>query len=335
MTPTTGPIVLLGIESSCDDTAAAVVVDGQVRANVVSTQLQHTAYGGVVPEVASRQHQANIWPVVQAALDQAGVSKHDLTAIAYTQGPGLIGSLLVGACFARGASLALGKPLVAVNHLQGHLHSLFAEGVPRLPLLCLTVSGGHTLLHIVRSPLEAELVGRTLDDAAGEAFDKIAKLLGFDYPGGPHIDRLARLGNPKAHKFPPLKLPGFDFSFSGLKTAVRYYLRDNVAQNPDFIAQHLPDLCASVQHRIVTTLLDRFFAAAHHYNIPTLGIVGGVSANSELRRRFMERCDKEGFTGHIPPFALCTDNAAMIALAGYYQYLAGDRTPLSAVPFAS
>lgn len=323
------PVVILGIESSCDDTAAAVCVAGadgsvKIRSNVVSTQLRHAQYGGVIPELASRMHQVHIAQVVQRALADAGLTLADLSAIAFTAGPGLLGSLLVGTSYAKGLALGLGIPLVQVNHMHGHVASLFlSDPAPEPPLLCLTVSGGHTQLQIVRTVLDYEVVGRTLDDAAGEAFDKSAKLLGFDYPGGPQIDKHAQRGNPYFHAFPPPQVPGFDFSFSGLKTSILYYLRDQTAANPQFVTEHLADLCASIQHVIVESLVEKTLVAAKHYKLNRIGIAGGVSANSGLRTRMAAACAQLGYSCHIPPFEYTTDNAAMIALAGYHLYRAG------------
>jgi N6-L-threonylcarbamoyladenine synthase len=322
------PLIILGIESSCDDTAAAVCVattqgDVKIRSNVVSTQLRHAEYGGVIPELASRMHQVHIAQVVQRALEIAQVKQEELSAIAFTAGPGLLGSLLVGTSYAKGLALGLGIPLVQVNHMHGHVASLFlADPPPQPPLLCLTVSGGHTQLQIVRSVLDYNVVGRTLDDAAGEAFDKSAKLLGFAYPGGPQIDKHAQQGNAHFYKFPPPQVPGFDFSFSGLKTSILYYLRDQTAADPNFVQTHLHDLCASIQHVIVESLVDKTLAAAKHYGLKRIGIAGGVSANSGLRTRLAAACAQHGYQCYIPAFEYTTDNAAMIALAGLHLYRA-------------
>lgn len=328
--------IILGIESSCDDTAAAICVDGKIRANVVSAQLRHAEHGGVIPELASRMHQVHIGAVVRQALADAGLQLDDLNGIAYTAGPGLMGALLVGSSFAKGMALGLGLPLLAVNHLQGHVVSLFlAEPPPTLPMMALTVSGGHTQLQLVTDHLHYQVVGRTVDDAAGEAFDKLAKLLGFAYPGGPLVDKNAKNGDPHFKKFPTPKMDGLDFSFSGLKTAFLYYIQAEQRQNPQFVQQHLPDLCASIQHTIVSALLDKLFAACQQYGVGTAGIAGGVSANSALRAQFAQRCSQAGIQGHIPAFEYCTDNAAMIALAGYYLFQRGQFADAYDVPFAS
>jgi N6-L-threonylcarbamoyladenine synthase len=329
-------MTLLAIESSCDDTAAAVCTDGVLRSNVVSSQKEHAQWGGVIPELASRRHMTNIVPVVEQALANAGCTFGDIEAIACTSGPGLIGSLLVGHTFARSLALAHGLPFIEVDHMEGHISSLFvAEPKPAFPFLCLTVSGGHTQIARVTDPLTAEVLGRTLDDAAGEAFDKAAKLLGFDYPGGPLLDKTSLGGDIHFLPLPEPRVDGLDFSFSGLKTALLYSLRKKQAEDPQFIQRHLADICASVQHRIVTALLDKLFQAAHETGIHELGIVGGVSANSYLRAQFMGRCEAEQCTGYIPAFAYCTDNAAMIAIAAYHKWQAGQTSALSAVPYAS
>ncbi|MCS6904868.1 MAG: tRNA (adenosine(37)-N6)-threonylcarbamoyltransferase complex transferase subunit TsaD [Bacteroidia bacterium] len=319
------PIIILGIESSCDETAAAICQEGKIVANIISTQFDHARYGGVVPELASRLHQAYILPVVEQALERANVAKEDLSAIAFTVGPGLPGALMVGVNFAKGLALGLGCPLIAVDHLLGHIVSLFIEEpFPSFPFICLTASGGHTQLSLVKSILDIEVLGKTIDDAAGEAFDKAAKLLGLPFPGGPQIDKLAQGGKVDFHQFPEPKVEGFNFSFSGLKTSFLYYLRREVAKQPDFISKHLEDICASLQHRIVTTLLNQLTKAAEHYQVTNLAIAGGVSANSYLRKLFFEACKQKKWNAFIPPFKYCTDNAAMIALTGYYQYLRSD-----------
>lgn len=326
--------VILGIESSCDDTAAAVLADGRILSNVVASQEVHRLYGGVVPEVASRAHQENIVPVVDLALKQAGLSKHQLSAIAFTRGPGLIGSLIVGTCFSKALAMSLKLPLVEVHHMQAHVLAHFAEDPkPAFPFLCLTVSGGHTQIVLVRGYLNMEVLGSTLDDAAGEAFDKTGKLLGLDYPAGPIIDQLARQGKP-VFDFPEPKIPGLDFSFSGLKTAILYFLRDQVKDDPGFIQKNLADICASVQQRIVTILLSKLRKAARKTGVREIAIAGGVSANSGLRTALEQMGRKEGWNTYIPRFEFCTDNAAMIALAGYYKYLAGEFTTQDVVPDA-
>lgn len=316
---------ILAIESSCDDTSAAVLVAGEIRANVVATQQVHEQYGGVVPELASRAHQQHLIPVVNAALQKAGIRKQDLDAVAFTQGPGLLGSLLVGGMFAKTLALALGKPLIAVNHMRAHILAHFIEEPrPVFPFLCLTVSGGHTQLVVVKSALEMEIIGQTIDDAAGEAFDKTAKLLGLPYPGGPHLDKLAREGNPTRFPFPVGAMPGYDFSFSGLKTSVLYFLRKETAQNPDFIAQNLPDLCASIQHTIIQTLLRQLRRAAADQGLTQIALAGGVAANSGLRQALQDGAAAQGWQVFIPAFQFCTDNAGMVAKTAEFQYLAGD-----------
>ena len=324
---------VLAIESSCDDTSVAILSDGKILSNVVSSQLKHSALGGVVPELASRLHVTNIAYVTQEALARSGNQNFDfINLIAYTSHPGLLGALMVGNCFAKGLALALNKPMMAVNHMEGHVMSLFLsnnnqqEQKIEFPFLCLTVSGGHTQIEWVKGFFDREVLGKTLDDAAGEAFDKVAKLLNLPYPGGPIIDRLAKEGNPHFHLFPTPKAGGLDFSFSGLKTSVLYYLEHQLKSDPQFIENHKAHICASVQYRIVHYLLDKLFEAAAKYNIPRLGIVGGVSANSYLRSEFLNRCTENKYKGFIPPFEFCTDNAAMIAYTAYRRYL---ENPLS------
>lgn len=315
--------IILGIESSCDDTSAAVVRDGEVLSNVVAGQEAHSAYGGVVPEVASRAHQVNIIPVVDVALQRAGLERKDLSAIAFTRGPGLMGSLIVGVSFAKGLALSLNIPMVEVNHMMAHVLAHFAEQPhPRFPFLCLTVSGGHTQLVLVRDYLEMEVIGKTLDDAAGEAFDKTGKLLGLDYPAGPLIDRLAREGSPH-YEFPEPQIDGLDFSFSGLKTAILYFLKRELKKDAGFIDRHLNDICASVQHRIITILMNKLVQAAKQTGVKEIAVAGGVSANSELRRAIAEAGQQHGWNTFIPKLEYCTDNAAMIAVTGYYKYLKG------------
>ncbi|SDX94738.1 tRNA (adenosine(37)-N6)-threonylcarbamoyltransferase complex transferase subunit TsaD [Hymenobacter psychrophilus] len=318
-------MTILAIESSCDDTSAAVLIDGQMRSNVVATQRVHEQYGGVVPELASRAHQQHLVPVVAAALQQAGITKADLDAVAFTQGPGLLGSLLVGGMFAKTLALALGKPLIAVNHMRAHILAHFIEEPrPAFPFLCLTVSGGHTQLVVVRGALDMEIIGQTIDDAAGEAFDKTAKLLGLPYPGGPHLDKLARQGDPLRFPFPVGAMPGYDFSFSGLKTAVLYFVKKQTAQNPDFVQQNLADLCASIQHTIIQTLLRQLRRAATDQGLTQIALAGGVAANSGLRQALQDEAAAQGWQVFIPAFQYCTDNAAMIARTAQFQYEAGD-----------
>jgi len=341
MTPMTNDAVtndavttLLAIESSCDDTSAAVVRDGAVLSNCIANQEAHRQYGGVVPEVASRAHQANIIPVVDLALKKAGVAKEEINAVAFTRGPGLMGSLLVGTSFAKAFALSRNLPLIEVNHLQAHVLAHFAEEPkPRFPFLCLTVSGGHTQIVLVRDFLDMEIIGETLDDAAGEAFDKAGKLLGLGYPAGPLVDKLAREGQPR-FPFPEPAVPGLNFSFSGLKTSVLYFLKKEVAENPNFIEENLRDICASLQTAIVTILLKKLRKAARQTGIKEIAIAGGVSANSGLRQALEEMGEKEGWATYIPAFQYCTDNAGMIGVAGYYKYLAGEFCGQDAAPFA-
>ncbi|RMF21026.1 MAG: tRNA (adenosine(37)-N6)-threonylcarbamoyltransferase complex transferase subunit TsaD [Bacteroidetes bacterium] len=326
--------IILGIESSCDDTSAAVVRAGVVLSNCTANQEVHRRYGGVVPEVASRAHQENIVPVVDEALRVAGVRKEDLDAVAFTRGPGLMGSLLVGVNFAKALALALDIPLIEVHHMQAHILAHFAEDPkPGFPFLCLTVSGGHTQIVRVDDYLDMSVLGQTLDDAAGEAFDKTGKMLGLPYPAGPHIDRLARQGTPR-FPFPEPQIPGLDFSFSGLKTAIRYFLRDAQKEDPRFIEKNLPDICASVQNRIVSILLNKLEQASRQTGITELAIAGGVSANSGLRSEFEKRGRRHGWNTYIPRFEFCTDNAAMIALTGYYQFLQGRFSSQDVEPLA-
>ncbi|HEX8530814.1 MAG TPA: tRNA (adenosine(37)-N6)-threonylcarbamoyltransferase complex transferase subunit TsaD [Cytophagales bacterium] len=326
--------VILAIESSCDETAAAVLVNGKIGSNVIAAQAVHQKYGGVVPELASRAHQRNIVPVVAQALEDAKVRKEDLTAVAFTQGPGLLGSLLVGASFAKAMALALNVPLVAVHHMQAHILAHFIDDPrPAFPFLCLTVSGGHTQIVRVNSHLDMEIIGQTQDDAVGEAFDKTAKMLGLPYPGGTLVDKYAAAGNPKAYAFPGVDMPGLDFSFSGIKTAILYFLRDNTARNPNFVAEHLADICASVQHALVNILLKKLRKAAAETGIREIAIAGGVSANRGLREALHETGRELGWQVYIPKFEYCTDNAAMIAVAAYYkaragQFSAQDVTPM-------
>ena len=316
---------LLAIESSCDETSAAVLTDNQIRSNVVAAQLVHEQYGGVVPELASRAHQQHIVPVVERALADAKMPKTALDAIAFTRGPGLLGSLLVGASFAKALALGLNIPLIEVNHMQAHVLAHFiGENNPAFPFLCLTVSGGHTQIVLVRAPLNMEVIGQTQDDAVGEAFDKSAKLLNLPYPGGPLIDKYAREGNPLAFKLPLGEMPGLDFSFSGIKTAILYFLRDQTKANPDFISQHLSDICASIQYTLVQMLLNKLKRAARETGIRDIAIAGGVSANSGLRDALQKTGHELGWRVFIPAFEYCTDNAAMIAMAAKFKFEQGD-----------
>lgn len=327
--------IILGIESSCDETSAAICIDGVIYANVIATQEMHAAFGGVVPELASRAHQQNIVPVVEQALAEAKIGKKDLDAVAFTRGPGLLGSLLVGTSFAKGLALALDIPLIDINHMQAHILAHFIEDPkPSFPFLCLTVSGGHTQIVLVRDYFDMEVLGQTIDDAAGEAFDKTAKILQLPYPGGPLIDRYAKTGNKNAFTFPEPQIPGLDFSFSGLKTAILYFVRDHVKGDADFIQNHLPDICASVQRRIVSILLNKLQQAAQETGIREISIAGGVSANSYLRTELFNLGQQEGWKVYIPKFEYCTDNAAMIAMAGYFKYLAKDFADQQTEPLA-
>ena len=319
------PVFILAIESSCDDTAAAVLQNDVVLSNVVANQLIHNQYGGVVPELASRAHQQNIVPVIDAALRKANIQKEQLTAIAFTQGPGLMGSLLVGSSFAKSLALALNIPLIAVNHMQAHIlaHFISEEGFekPTFPFLALTISGGHTQIVKVTDFFEMEIIGETTDDAVGEAFDKSAKILGLPYPGGPLVDKYAQLGNPKAFLFTKPKVPGLDFSFSGLKTAILYFIQKKVAENPDFITENLNDICASIQHTIIEILMDKLKLAVTATGINKIAIGGGVSANSGIRTTLAAAENKYGWKTYIPKFEYTTDNAAMIGIVGYQKFL--------------
>ncbi|WP_064976738.1 tRNA (adenosine(37)-N6)-threonylcarbamoyltransferase complex transferase subunit TsaD [Alistipes provencensis] len=333
-------ITILGIESSCDDTSAAVLRNNVLLSNVIASQAVHVKYGGVIPELASRAHQQNIIPVVDTALREAGIDASQLDAIAFTRGPGLVGSLLVGVSFTKGLSLARNIPMVEVNHLQGHILSHFIDlpdralPHPAFPFLCLLVSGGHTQIVRVDSPLEMEIIGTTIDDAAGEAFDKCAKVMGLPYPGGPVIDRLAKEGDPKAFRFARPRVEGYDYSFSGLKTSFLYTLRDAVAADPDFIERHKADLCASLQSTIVEILLDKLVRASKETGIRDIAIAGGVSANSGLRNGVAEAGRRRGWRTFIPEFKFTTDNAAMIAMAGYYRYRENEFAALDVSPVA-
>lgn len=327
---------ILGIESSCDETSAAICADGVILSNVIANQtIIHEAYGGVVPELASRAHQQNIVPAVEQALFNAKVNKNDIDAVAFTRGPGLLGSLLVGVSFAKAFALAKNIPLIDINHMQAHVLAHFiGDTKPAFPFLCLTVSGGHTQIVLVKDFFDMEVIGQTLDDAAGEALDKTSKILGLPYPGGPLIDKYARLGNPDAFQFPEPQIPGYDFSFSGLKTAILYFIRDNAAINPDFVQQNLYDICASVEKRITTILLNKLNKAAQAYNIKDIALAGGVSANTGLRQGLLELGNKNNWRCFIPKLEYCTDNAAMIAIAGYYKYLKGDFVGQEVTPLA-
>ncbi len=319
------PIYILGIESSCDDTGAAISKDGKIISNIVANQTIHKKYGGVVPELASRAHQQKIIPVIEASLAEAGISLQSLSSIAVTQGPGLLGALMVGTAFSKSLSLALNIPIIGINHLQGHVLSHFIEDpYPEFPFICLLVSGGHTLIILVRNYFDMEILGRTTDDAAGEAFDKSAKILGLGYPGGALIDQYAEKGNPRAFQFPEPKVPGLDYSFSGLKTSFLYFIEKGVLGNPHFIEENIEDIAASIQFRIVDYLLKNLKKAAQTYKIKEIAIAGGVSANRGLRQALEEMAIKEGWNIFVPSFQYCTDNAAMIAIAGYYKFLTGE-----------
>ena len=358
--------IILGIESSCDDTSAAVIADGWLMSNVIASQDVHKAYGGVVPELASRAHEQNIVPVVSEAISRAGIKASDLTAIAFTRGPGLLGSLLVGTSFAKALGLALDIPIVMVNHLQGHILAGFVKQKdkpviqPSFPYLCLLVSGGNSQIVKVNSPLDFEILGQTIDDAVGEAFDKCSKMMGLGYPGGPVIDRLAKSGNPERFKFAkphvpgypggPIidklaqqgdpdrfhfakpNIPGLDYSFSGIKTSLLYFVRDEMAKDPQFMEKNKEDICASFQKTLIDILMDKLVKAARQTGIKEITIGGGVSANSGLRDRIVSEGRKRGWNTYLPEFKFTTDNAAMIAIAGYYHYLAGERTPMDVAP---
>lgn len=333
-------ITILGIESSCDDTSAAVLRGNVLLSNVIASQQVHIKYGGVIPELASRAHQQNIVPVVDAALRDAGVPIDDVDAIAFTRGPGLLGSLLVGVSFTKGLALAKNIPMVEVNHLHGHILSHFIDlpdralPHPEFPFLCLLVSGGHTQIVLVNSPLEMRIVGTTIDDAAGEAFDKCAKVMGLPYPGGPVIDRLAKEGDPKRFKFAKPTVAGLDYSFSGLKTSFLYFLRDHVAEDPDFIEKNKADLCASLQYRIIDMLMTKLVKAAKEFKVRDIAIAGGVSANSGLRAAVTAEGEKHGWRTFLPELKFTTDNAAMIAIAGLFKYDTCDFAPLDTAPVA-
>ncbi|MBE2288337.1 MAG: tRNA (adenosine(37)-N6)-threonylcarbamoyltransferase complex transferase subunit TsaD [Chitinophagaceae bacterium] len=329
------PITILAIESSCDETSAAIVQDGRVLSNHIATQKIHARFGGVVPEMASRAHMENIVPVIDAALVDSGVSKSELTAVAFTQAPGLIGSLLVGTCFAKSFAQALGLPLISVHHMQAHVLAHFIdERKPEFPFMCLTVSGGHTQIVLCRSHLDMEVLGETMDDAAGEAFDKVAKMLGLPYPGGPLIDKYAKEGDPKKFKFPSKEMKDYTFSFSGIKTSVLYFLQAQRKEDPEFAEKNIKDICASVQHTIIKMLMTKLEKAAKDHGVKHVGIAGGVSANSGLRAAMLEAGERLGWEVYIPKFEYCTDNAAMIGITAHYKYLQGTFTDLSATPSA-
>ena len=333
-------VIILGIESSCDDTSAAVLRGRVMLSNVIASQAVHQKYGGVIPELASRAHQQNIIPVVDTALKEAGITADELDAIAFTRGPGLLGSLLVGVSFAKGLSLAKNVPMVEVNHLQGHILSHFIalpdqeRPTPKFPFLCLLVSGGHSQIVRVDSPLSMKIIGTTIDDAAGEAFDKCAKVMGLPYPGGPVIDKLAAEGDAEKFRFAKPSIEGFNYSFSGLKTSFLYFLRDNIAENPNFIEENKADLCASLQKTIVDILLNKLIKASKETGIKEIAIAGGVSANSGLRKGIEEMGRRRKWNTYLPPIKFTTDNAAMIAVSGYYNYLQGNTAPLDIAPVA-
>ncbi|MBL6448305.1 tRNA (adenosine(37)-N6)-threonylcarbamoyltransferase complex transferase subunit TsaD [Fulvivirga sp. 29W222] len=326
---------ILAIESSCDETSAAIIKNGKVVNNIIATQSVHKKYGGVVPELASRAHQQNIVPVVKTAMDDAGVNMGDLNAIAFTRGPGLLGALLVGTSFAKSMAMGLNIPLIEVNHMQAHILAHFIDDPkPRFPFLCLTVSGGHTQIVLVNDFLEMEVIGETQDDAVGEAFDKCAKLLEFPYPGGPLIDKYAKEGNPKAYEFPDTEMQGLNFSFSGIKTAFLYFLRDNKAKDPDFVKKNVNDICASLQYSLVKMLMQKLKRASNETGIKEIAIAGGVSANSGLRAELTSLANEKRWNVYIPDFQYCTDNAGMIAMAAHYKYLTGHFSPLDVSPEA-
>ena len=327
---------ILAIESSCDDTSAAVLCDDRLLSNVIASQKVHEQYGGVVPELASRAHQQNIIPVVDAAIRQAGIDKGEIDAIGFTRGPGLLGSLLVGVSFAKSFATSLGKSLIEVNHLQAHVLSHFidrGEPKPQFPFICLLVSGGHTQILLLKDYFDIECLGTTIDDAAGEAIDKAAKIMDLGYPGGPVIDRLAKEGNPDAFHFATPHIEGYNYSFSGIKTSFLYFLRDRLKEDPDFIEKHKADLCASIQKTIVSFLLKKAERAALDHHVRQVAIAGGVSANSFLRSELQRICQKHHWQAFIPPFQFCTDNAAMVGIAAYFKYLKGDFADISLPPY--
>lgn len=328
--------IILAIESSCDDTSAAVLQDDHLLSNVIASQKVHEQYGGVVPELASRAHEQNIIPVVDGAIREAGIKKEEIDAVAFTRGPGLMGSLMVGVSFAKSFGQALEKPLIEVNHLQAHVLSHFidrGEPRPQFPFICLLVSGGHTQILLLHSHFEMEVLGQTIDDAAGEAIDKAAKIMDLGYPGGPIIDRLAKEGNADAYKFATPQIQGYDYSFSGIKTSFLYFLRDQLKEDPDFIEKNKADLCASIQKTIVGFLLKKVERAAIDHHVRQVAIAGGVSANSLLRSELDRICQKHHWESFIPPFKFCTDNAAMVGIAGYFKYLKGDFADISLPPY--
>lgn len=334
------PIYILGIESSCDDTSAAVLSDTEVLSNVIANQQVHSNFGGVVPELASRAHQQNIIPVIHEAIQRAGIRKEELSAVAFTRGPGLLGSLLVGTSFAKSFAYGLNIPLVEVDHMQAHILAHFIrqkqseEPVPQFPFLCLTVSGGHTQIVRIDDYFKMEVIGQTIDDAAGEAFDKAAKIMGLPYPGGPLVDKFGKTGNPKAYSFSKPNIPGLDYSFSGLKTSFLYFLRDRLKEDPDFIEKNKEDLCASIQDAIVGSLMDKLLKAIKQTGIRQVAVAGGVSANSALRGAFIKQQEMGEIQAFIPEFQFTTDNAAMIAIAGYYKFLQRDFADFSVSPYS-
>ncbi|WP_339923887.1 tRNA (adenosine(37)-N6)-threonylcarbamoyltransferase complex transferase subunit TsaD [uncultured Cyclobacterium sp.] len=326
---------ILAIESSCDETSASVISDGKILNNIVATQSVHEKYGGVVPELASRAHQQHLIPVVAEALKSSGINKSDLSAVAFTRGPGLMGALLVGVSFAKSFAYALDTPIIEVNHMEAHVLAHFIDSpTPTFPFICLTVSGGHTQLVLVNNPLEMEVLGETQDDAVGEAFDKISKIIGLPYPGGPHLDKLAAKGNPLAFSFPLSEMKGLSFSFSGIKTAVLYFLRDNIKKEPNFIKDNLEDICASVQHTLIKMLMQKLVKATKERGIKEVAIAGGVSANSGLRQTILEEAKKYQWNVYLPKREYCTDNAAMVAMAAHFKYQAGMFTDLNVSPLA-
>ncbi len=329
------PLIILGIESSCDETSASVCVDGQILSNITATQAIHEQYGGVIPEVASRIHQQNIIPVVDAALAKAKIRKNEITAVAFTQGPGLMGALLVGTSFAKAFALALNIPLIGINHMQAHILAHFIDDPkPSFPFICLTVSGGHTQIVLVKDYFEMEVLGETTDDAAGEAFDKTAKILGLPYPGGPLIDKYAQTGIPNRFQFTEPQIPNYDFSFSGLKTQILYFVQQNQKSNPNFVAENLADICASIQDRIVSILINKLKKATVDHGIKQISVAGGVSANSGLRKAIEKLAKENNWDFYLPAFQYCTDNAGMVAIAGFHKYHAGKFLSQSAVPLA-
>ena len=333
-------LLILGIESSCDDTSAAVLRGNTLLSNVIASQAVHKEYGGVVPELASRAHEQNILPVVSEAIKRAGISANDLDAIAFTRGPGLLGSLLVGVNYAKGLAMSLGIPMVEVNHLHAHVMAHFIEEKgeehqsPEYPFLCLLVSGGNSQIILCHSPYKMEIVGQTIDDAAGEAFDKCAKVMGLGYPGGPIVNRLANEGNPHAFKFAKPNVPGYDYSFSGLKTSFLYILRDEIKLNPNFVEENKEDLCASLQYTVIEILMKKLRLAAKELKIKHVAVAGGVSANTGLREAFVDHARRYGWSIYIPKFAYTTDNAAMVAMSGHYNYLEGKQNTMDTVPYA-